>query len=242
MYARFLMALAMTAVPILADVVFSDTTFSNGTYTGTTYKSDSTSTVSFGQCATCGNPGQAMQILINLPNSFDLVSLGLTNSSFTYDPLTQGAIQSISASVDKDVIFNQDESGGNAFHPMLEQDGVFYIASIPGPDLVNNTTTGYDTISQTGLLATDFTAYDFTTGTSGSAHPNFGGDPMTFGIAQLSSLGSPVQLQVDYDNLSLDVVTTPEPSYLLSLAAGLLGLVVLARRSQSRAVKNGDGG
>jgi hypothetical protein len=127
MHARFLMALAMTAVPILADVVFSDTTFSNGTYTGTTYQSDPTSTVSFGQCATCGNPGQAMQILINLPNSFDLVGLGLTNSSFTYDPLAQGAIQSISASVDKDVIFNQAVSGGNAFHPMLEQDGAFYL-------------------------------------------------------------------------------------------------------------------
>jgi hypothetical protein len=39
---------------------------------------------------------------------------------------------------------------------------------------------------------------------------------------------------VDYDNLNLDVVTTPEPSYLLILATGLVGLVVLSRRNQSR--------
>jgi len=234
MYTRFLMALAMIAVPILADVVFSDTTFSNGTYTGTTYSSDPAATVSFGQCASCGNPGQAMQILINEPNSFDIIALGLNNSSFSYDPLTQGAIQSINASVDKNVIFNQDVSGGNAFHPMLEQDGAFYIATILGPALVNNTTTGYNTISQTGLLATDFTKYDFTTGTLGPAHPNFAGDPITFGLAQLSSLGFPVQLQVDYDNLNLDVVTTPEPSYLLVLATALFGLMIRRKQTEPR--------
>jgi hypothetical protein len=139
--------------------------------------------------------------------------------------------------VDKNVIFNQDVSGGNAFHPMLDQDGVFYIATILGPALVNNTTTGYNTISQTGLLATDFTEYDFTSGTLGSAHPNFAGDPITFGLAQLSSLGFPVQLQVDYDNLKLDVVTTPEPSYLLVLATAIFALMIVRSRSGKSATE-----
>jgi len=156
------------------------------------------------------------------PNSFGAV--GLVNNSFQYNPLTQGIVSSIDASVDK----NLTVSGPNTFRPLIEQDGVFYLAAIAGPQ----GTPGYNTISAAGLVATDFTDFNFSTGTFGSMHPNFGGDLMLFGLAQISGQTGgtgTVTATIDYDNLGFSVLgSTPDSGstlWLLGLAVSGLGLL-----------------
>jgi hypothetical protein len=239
---RTFLLLTLIAAPgsALADVVFTDSTFDQGNYNQTaTFTSDAGVTVNSGQCATCGNPGQALQIQMSFPTgsqTFD-AAIGFVNKTFSYNPQTQGAITSISASVDKNIILNFPGNGfGNTFHPMIEQDGQFFIASIPGPT-VQGTTTGFNTLAQSGLVAADFVSIDFTTDTTGSGTPNFDGDPILFGLAQLTSIiGGPATFEADYDNLSLDLSTVPvttavpEPSTFVLFGLGLAALGVTRRR------------
>jgi hypothetical protein len=239
---RTFLLLTLIAAPgsALADVTFTDSTFDQGNYNQTpTFTSDGGITVNSGQCATCGNPGQALQIQMSFPTgsqTFD-AAIGFVNKTFGYDPHTQGAITSISASVDKNIILDFTGGGfGNTFHPMIEQDGKFFIASIPGPPVVT-TTTGFNTLAQPGLVAADFVSIDFTTDTTGSGTPDFNGDPMLFGLAQITEvIGGPATFEADYDNLSLDLTTAPvttavpEPSSFVLLGLGLAALGLTRRR------------
>jgi hypothetical protein len=202
-------------------VTFTDGTFNLANYSEMVFTTSPSDTVSFTQCSTCGNPGQALQIMITLPAAGDLGVVGFINNTFAYNPATQGAIATIAASVDKILILNQP-FGFNTFRPLIEQDGLFYLAAIPGPP-----TTGYHTISQGGLTATSFTQFDFSTGTFGSAHPNFAGDLMLFGLAQLSQSDAPnLQAEVDYDNLNLSINSVPETGSTILLLWPCLVLLV----------------
>jgi hypothetical protein len=161
----------------------------------------------------------------------------LVNTTFSYDPATQGAINSISASVDKDLTSSYPGSSssviGNTFRPLIEQDGIYYLAAIAGPGISSGMTTGYNTIGQTGLVAADFVEFDPATDTFLAGSPNFDGDTMLFGLGQVFGLpeapGAPSSLTADYDNLKL-VVSAPEPSSLLLMALGLAALFAVARK------------
>ncbi len=113
------------------------------------------------------------------------------------------------------------------------------MGSIPGPGLNGpGTSTGFNTISQSGLLASDFVQYDFTTGIFGTSNPNFSGGPMQLGIAQIG-FGTYFQATQDtavYDNLSLDLQTqAPEPSSLPLLALVLpIGWWFARKRAEAR--------
>lgn len=219
-------------------VVFTDNTFNLGNYSETVFKSSGSDTVSWAQCPTCGNPAQALQIQITLPAATpDLVAVGFINSTFAYNPLAQGAIATIDASVDKQFISNIDPSFtlGNTFRPSIEQDGIFYLAAIPGPG-IHGSSNGYDTISRTGLLATDFTQYDFVTGTFGSANPNFAGDPLLLGLTQITQFNNPttVRFEADYDNLRLAVNGVPDSGSTVLLLLGSLTTLLVLRRMLPR--------
>jgi len=96
---------------------------------------------------------------------------------------------------------------------VIEQDGLFYLAAIPGP-----LTPGYHTFSQADLTASDFTLFDFATGTFGSGHPNFAGNQILFGLAQGGFSDTPnLQTETDYDNLNLSIRSVPETSSKLLL-------------------------
>lgn len=90
---------------------------------------------------------------MNLPRSLDIAAVGFINNTFGYNPLTQGAILSIDASVDKNIITNAPPAPpnnpySNTFRPLIEQDSMFYLAAIPGPSFTQGPT-GYNTISKT---------------------------------------------------------------------------------------------
>lgn len=177
-------------------------------------------------------PGNtALQIFFNMPNGGSSV-FGLLNNTFSYSPATQGGIISIDASVDKNISLsvpaNPANVFSNTFFPFIEQDETYYIAGILGPNFTGGST-GYVTLAQTGLTAEDFFSYNFATDTVGAANPNFTGDPILFGLLQVTSYGSTITGEVDYDNLDY-VIHTPEPSTPLLLGLGLAGLAMLSRR------------
>jgi hypothetical protein len=235
--------LCLSAVPAFADSIFTDSTFNLANYTTTTpFTSDSSVSLTSGQCASCGNPGLGLQLVgsvngsspnINGTGASDIL---LVNDTFSYNPATQGAITSISASVDKDLTASYSGSIsnpiGNTFRPLIEQDGIYYLAAIPGPG-VTGTTSGYNTISQSGLVAANFVEFDPATDTFLTGNPNFDGDSMFFGLGQVFGVpenpGVPASLTADYDNLSL-TVSAPEPSSLLLMALGLVGLFAISRK------------
>lgn len=235
-----LLAIAMGVSPALADVIYTDGTFNLANYQASpTFVQNATVTLTDTQCASCGHPNNALQFTSTFSSSsatLQVAALGLANTGFTYNPLTQGAIASIDASVDKNFIINIAGTGfGNTFRPLIKQDGVYYLAAIPGPSQTFGTgggSSGYLTISQTGLLATNFLSFDFTTGTFGSANPNFDGDLMLFGLAQYTgSFGAEI-LTTQYDNLSLDI-HVPEPSSIALLGMAILGFAWVAWRKRA---------
>lgn len=226
-----LAVLCVAAVPAFADTVFTDSTMTLGSYTVQgPFVTSGSATVTSSNCNTCGDPGKALQVKVNF-FSAAATDVGFVNNSFNYNPTTQGHITSISASVDKNLTSNATNGSGSTFHPLIEQDGNFYIASIVGPGLMGAGTTGYNLLSQTGLLATSFVQYNFATGVTGAANPNFNGDAMSFGLAQITSnVTGTASITLSFDNLAFDIASvpptqTPEPSSLGLLALGLAGVL-----------------
>jgi hypothetical protein len=243
---RTLAALAIVAVLAghltAGTITFSDGTFPPANYsTAFTYIQTAGSTISWAQCASCGNPGSALQFSITQPTGGGSpgtieVEEGVINSTFSYDPATQGDILSLSASADKDFTVNIDLGFNNTFRPLIEQDGNFYTTAIGGPPLIGPGTTGYNTLSATGLTANNFVQVNPLTGAIGTANPNFDGDTMEFGILQLlgpSGIDS-TTVTTDYDNLSIVLTTqTPEPASIWTMLGGLLALggIIWRRRA-----------
>jgi PEP-CTERM motif len=235
-----LAVLCVAAVPAFADTVFTDGTMSLGGYTTQgpflTSGLPGSATVTLSNCNNCGDPnGKALQVTVNFSNAA-ATDVGLVNNSFNYNPTTQGDITSITASVDKNLTSNATNGSGSTFHPLIEQDGNFYIASITGPGLTGAGTTGYNLLSQTGLLATSFVQYNFATGVTGTANPNFNGDAMSFGLAQITSnVTGTASITLSFDNLAFDIASvppakTPEPASFSLLGLGLLGIMTLTGR------------
>lgn len=230
------------AIPASADIIFSDGTFNAANYTQTA-SFQLNGTITGSQCTGCGIPDPAFQFISNFGDTTvvtGITDLGIVNNTFSYTPNVQGAIASISASVDKDLTINETTSPGNpfgnTFHPLIEQDGNFYLASIPGPTLTGGST-GFNTLAKSGLVAADFQEFDFATDTFVAGTPNFAGDTMLFGLGQISSMGgfpSGGQITAVYDNLNLDVVNTPEPSSIALLASLVLFLGAISVGSAQR--------
>src|SRR5579871_3002142 len=157
----------LAAGPASADVIFTDQTFNLANYTQTASFTVLASLAS-SQCASCGNPGSALQITATFGDTTvnaGSADVGFVNNTFSYNPSTQGPLASIAASVDKDLSFNVTSTTafGNTFRPLIEQDGNFCLAAIAGPGLLGGST-GFQTLSGT-LVASDFQRYDFSTGT-----------------------------------------------------------------------------
>ncbi|HLK49212.1 MAG TPA: PEP-CTERM sorting domain-containing protein [Bryobacteraceae bacterium] len=241
-------AMLMASVPSFGDVVFDDPTLDLSHYTATAQFVDAQAvSIVASNCASCGvGAGEALQFVSAFGDTTSAqgdVDLGFLNNTFVYDPSTQGAILSIAASADKNISLNISIAGGNpfgnTFRPMIEQDGVFYLAAIPGPGITSGSS-GFNTLAKSGLSAADFTSFDFSTFTFGSQHPNFAGDTMVFGVAQLTGIKgytnpNPV-VTTAYDNLNFDLTTVPavpEPTSLV-LFGSLLPALAAIRMNRRR--------
>jgi hypothetical protein len=127
----------------------------------------------------------------------------------------------------------------SGFNPLIEQDGKYYDVIIQDTVFPPGTTesTGYRTISKSGFVAADFTEFDFNTGAHLPGTPDFSGDPILFGLRTgfINNGGTVVRtVEDDWDNLIFDISPVSEPSSLLLLAFGLLGVagIGLARRKR----------
>lgn len=223
-----------------APTIFTDSTFSLSNYSSAGPLTTGGASFSFMQCNSCGNPGFGLQLAGTFPNApvppatTDIAADAFLNTAFLYTPSTQGAITSLSMSVDKNLGANvQVTGGGNTFHPLIYQDNTYYADAIPGPGLNCPTSagcfTGYNTLGGSGLTAADFVSYDPATGASGTAHPDFNGDPIRFGLLQQFNGGGVEIITADYDNLRI-AINAPEPASTAILGAGLLGLLGLRRK------------
>lgn len=219
-----------------ANVVFTDGTFNLSQYSESAQFTTNASAI-FDQCASCGNPGTALQTITTVATGTGGYAQGFVNNTFSYDPMTQGTISSINASIDKNITVSYTGTGfTTTFHPLIEQDGTYYIATISGPsfDITSpGGSTGYMTLSAAALTAASFQEFDFSTGAFVAGTPNFAGDPILFGLAQITSSAAG-SIEVDLDNLSISVAV-PEPSSLVLFASVLsmfAGACMRARRQR----------
>jgi hypothetical protein len=217
-------------------VSFTDSTFNLSNYSSPTIfnslPGDPTIAVSHNPTAGSGG-GPALQFNYNYlaANPGSTTFTALINNNWNYDPSTQGAIEGINFSLDKEVA--TDFSIGSITAPaVIEQGGNFYVDFIFGVPIGNV----YQTITGTNLQASDFGLYDFSTGTFNAAiNPDFsatGGD-ISFGVGNRQNSGivlGAATTNVFFDNVSWNIVNAPEPGSYVLLAAGLLGLALLNKR------------
>jgi len=234
-----ILAMAVVSIlPCLASTTFTDGTFNLANYTQTDFTSNTAAagaTFSVTQSTTSGNPQPSLDFHVDWTvNTTFTVFVGLINSGFTYNPAS-GAISTIDVSLDKNITFtdsilNVPNATASA---LLEQNGNFYLDTVTGPALVQGT---WQTVSATGLTASDFSLYDLTTNTlDNTMHPDFSaaGGVIDFGLrvglGHVNTLGTG-SFESLSDNLSFTITPVPEPRSTFSLLFGSLVTLLGATR------------
>ncbi len=237
MRARFLGAIGfmLAGVGVVqADVVFTDGTFNTANYSISSYQPGG-GTINVSQISTGGDPGSALDIATTIPsplgNNFNSRTY-VVNNTFLYNPSTEGNLRSVGVSVDINRLITGVTPSLVGFSPVIFQDGNYYayytIATSYAPGVYQNasatlTDNQFSLITNLASGAVDATL-----------HPNFDGDPMTFGFsASLVSSGVSNTITGDfrYDNLTFDLgTTTPEPRDGALLGLGLVAVGVSLRR------------
>jgi hypothetical protein len=220
----------------------SATTLTDGDFSGTitvsSHPADANTTISASTptpCASCGNGGAGLQATANntgTGTTATISDLGFIDHSLSYNPAIDGAIASISASYDRLLTRNFSSTIPLNFRLVIEQDGIDYVTAqtIPGsdPGIWHN-------LSLSDLLASNFSSVNFATGVGGSAHPNFAGDQILFGVEALASLSGGQTIAVTFDNIDITVSQTPLPAALPLFASGLGALGLLGWRRKRKA-------
>lgn len=234
---------ACVALPGLSfgSVVYTDSTFGFTPWsTAFDLVVNTTGTVSDGggpaQCASCGDPGQAMQTVFTASGAPEITAdeyVGVLNSTFTYNPAAAGsALMSLSASADvSDSESNVGYSDDDQFAILIEQGGNYYF------DQTFLTATGFNLVSLTNVTASSFWQINPATGAyTPTSHPNFAGTTMEFGLYMLGgTIFAPATTDtLIYDNLSLTLTSVPEPASLLLVGGALAGLAFLRGKRRQK--------
>ncbi|MFT3883602.1 MAG: putative Ig domain-containing protein [Gemmatales bacterium] len=219
------LAVTVTTVEPLPSILLTESTFSPATWTfaqGPVYDGNPSlsgpNVVTLEHRTTGGNPSdyQFDQYFFRVG---DFVSIVGSSSSMAYNPQTQGAINSIDASIDI-TQFHVEEPGqfaaGSVWKIMIEQNGVRYYDKQLRVALNNFGT--WPTFSVSGLQEQDFDTnvmVGFTGGTIPAdptgLHPDFSasGAPITFGIVDCNAgsgpTGAPLGGAVGFDNYTVTI-------------------------------------
>lgn len=213
-------ALASTAA---ADVVFSDTEFQTTNW-GIDQLGDIGSMTA--SQVTGGNPGFCRRIdqtpAALAGSSFYVMHRYGTTMATRYDPVTQGAIASLSFTID---YREAPAAAGNTQQTVFvaaKQGQVVFI----GPGINTHGAVGnFQTYSISNLTGASFSAV----GTTGSLNLSSTGEPIRFGFATAVTNTSGVwPARVEYDNWSVHIVQVPAPGTAALL--GACGLVSFRRR------------
>lgn len=216
-----------------ANTTFSDGTFNLSDYSVSKYQTGVEDVAAVSQILTGGNPGAALQLVINTPPAVHATQY-LSNSTFRYDPSLQGKIDSIDASLDLDATLTAGGipilfSEAAAFSIM--QGGHTYVYSQRVPPVVGN----FTSVHALGLNETNFalvTDPNNIFAADPTQHPNFSSGILEFGIVGFlyPFSGSPALTGVArIDNLSFNVSAVPEPETYAMLLVGLGLLSFMSR-------------
>lgn len=232
------LALGLVNISHAGSVTFTDSIVNPASYAASIFSTDPSVTIAVSATA-AGNPGAALQI--RFTNSGSAVNLqsteGFINNAFTYNPLSQGAIQTVNFSNDRFVDFGAvlNPSLTVSSRPLLLQNGKYYFATFLDPQIRG---AFYTSASPGPLNSGDFSLFNFATGVSdASQHPDFSamGAAIGFGFASRFNLGTggaPFALDgvFKFDNISIRLNGVPEPSEIALMFVGLVALTVSAAR------------
>jgi hypothetical protein len=234
---------------LVAGVALADTTFIDQTFNGTNWSATKLWDTSAGGVETFAvsqvteaGPNDFRQVQHNLVTGTIVVVHIRDGAGFTYDPNTQGAIDSIDFSYYLKSIYmavnGSEVHGGDAvaYSPALLQDGKYYIST---GDVITASQTSWNPFSHAGQNASSFNRY-FNNGSS-TEHPNFlaTGTAIQFGFATSNTItqGYTAQLITGIDNWEVEIEAqtpsvpgVPEPATMLLLGLGLIGLAAVRRK------------
>jgi hypothetical protein len=239
-----LLGMLAAGAPALADsFVFSETNFDPGTWSaGSAHwmfsPDDGEQFSATSDRFQAGNPTNKFmitQFMIDVPGgAFNVALAPVFMTGWTHDPGTQGAIDTIAASVRTLPVSSIDTGNFGGPRLFIYQDGQSYVSTASGP-WVGFTFDEPETVRNfSGYTATEFVEVTPNTGLDLNSHPDFAGAPMEFAFGmQLTSTGlsgvGETTRAVGWDDLSVRIQTVPEPASLMLLA--LSGAVLLRRRS-----------
>lgn len=205
-------------------VDFADGTFNDSDWTTTVWSQFANAgTVSFGQQLVGGDPGAYREYNYTLGKPAYTLSIGQVLNGTTYNPQTQGAIQSFYFSIDSYIPTSAwfVPSLFAFASPMVEQNGDFYASTSsyalgPGWEPTEFTLPG--TTFQEVYPSQTLSSPDFSTN----------GAPLQFGFEVI--LGG-VSFSYGVDNFQFDI-NVPEPSTGLPLLIGIAAIFICRRRQR----------
>lgn len=211
-------------------VTFSDSTYADASWT--VVNSFQYAAAFSGQQASGGNPGSYRQTVLGVAQNVGFV--GQLNNGFVFDPGSAGAITGIAYDID----LITTNAAGSAYAALLLQDGRYYLDTSETATATSNTWAHH-------RLLLDLAHFSELTIVNNALHlvpsmPDFSssGAPIVFGYEVIAGGGGFFQsvTGIDNDPITLTVLPAavspaPEPSTVSSLAAGLVLLGYLLRRT-----------
>ena len=188
-----------------------------------------------GQCLTCGNPGGlGLQALVGAISATPAsASIAFTDNALTYDPSVSGAITSINAQYDRQVLSTAaGDTFPITFRLVAAQGSGTFATSI---NLGGTQNAGvYNT-----LLASNLTAANFAL-ISGSGILDFASSgQITFGVEAILAPAGNVTQRANFDNFNITINPNPVPLPgalpLFATGLGALGLLGWRRKRKATA-------